>query len=68
MTNRFTKTSFFVQGGIMRPPSDGGLKTIFHIEILNRQIIKKWPEIEKKVENLVQFTFNNIKLSFPKLF
>ena len=27
MTNRFTKTSFFVQGGIMRPPSDGGLKT-----------------------------------------
>ena len=25
MTNRFTKTSFFVQGGIMRPPSDGGL-------------------------------------------
>ena len=26
MTNRFTKTSFFVQGGIMRPPSDGGLK------------------------------------------
>ena len=27
MTNRFTKTSTFVQGGIMRPPSDGGLKT-----------------------------------------
>ena len=27
MTNRFTKTSFFVQGGIMRPPSDGGLKS-----------------------------------------
>ena len=29
MTNRFTKTSFFVQGGIMRPPSDGGLKSVF---------------------------------------
>ena len=28
MTNRFTKTSTFVQGGIMRPPSDGGLKKV----------------------------------------
>ena len=26
MTNRFTKTSPNVRGGIMRPPSDGGLK------------------------------------------
>ena len=27
MTNRFPKTSRNVQGGIMRPPSDGGLKS-----------------------------------------
>ena len=31
--NRFTKTSRNVQGGIMRPPSDGGLKMGFCVKL-----------------------------------
>ena len=45
MTNRFTKTSFFVQGGIMRPPSDGGLKSLNEFALLAS--IEKLNENEK---------------------
>ena len=37
MSNRFPKTSRNVQGGIMRPPSDGGLKKPHYAKLISLQ-------------------------------
>ena len=43
MTNRFTKKPpTNVQGGIMRPPSDGGLKMIKEISKLTKNSAEKY--------------------------
>ena len=53
--NRFTKTSRNVQGGIMRPPSDGGLKTlVFHCKA-NYLV---WCLIKKVVRTLGEIHFH----------
>ena len=58
MTNRFTKTSQNVQGGIMRSPSDGDLKlnmfqyhTIFLTHTQNNQLSSWLMSKKEKVMN-----------------
>ena len=56
MTNRFTKTSFFVQGGIMGVPFDGTPKNAMFFQVVNAQnensnLRKKLSELENQVQN-----------------
>ena len=64
MTNRFTKTSPNVRGGIMRPPSDGGLKSWDKFILKARQSSNNYTYLGNKIQLLTSQTFRKFNIEY----